>query len=367
MNDKVLKQDNVPKDDGKVKFKNLCKLFETARVPQSSFKYPVYRIVVLGTDMCGKTSLINSYVNNHNYKGPYNSTLTDRRPYIKAICPDKGSKNPSQFYVSIEDTVGSDCKEEMDLDETYFADIIANSDIDDQADYLSQFPFDQVRPVSGFVFCFEMGNEESYKTMKFWYEKVLQKEKDRLPNQKPRIISHKIIVGTKSDNIEPGKISELSDKYNKEWTSRALKFYDTSSYENTNIKEFWDELTREIHQDQMMQEFEQYYIEELKERMQKGEEDANEVDEELTGEIENKDQKKDGFCAKYMKKKKGQQNDEDLRPYNKEKDNIKEDLDEYLNDSEVVEAKRRNVQKKGFKTKNTEQKDQKKDKDCKVF
>ena len=57
MNSKVLKEEGPPIENEKTKFKNLIKMFDDLRVPYSTFKHPVYRIVVLGTKGCGKTSL----------------------------------------------------------------------------------------------------------------------------------------------------------------------------------------------------------------------------------------------------------------------------------------------------------------------
>ena len=269
------------------------------------------------------------------------------------------------YYLQIEDTVGSNNKEEMIEDENYFFDVLANSDIDDQAAFLSQLPFDQVRPVSGFVFCFQLGDSQSEKDMIKTYEAVIQKEKDRLPNQKPRIISKKIIVGTKSDLRTPKELQEMVDKYNKEWTKKSVKFFDTSCYENSNILEFWDELHKEIHQDQNTQDFEQYYKEELKDKNKNEEEDVRSQDADQDNDINNKKKGK-GFCANF-KRNKQQDNEEDYNAYKKEENNVLENLDEYLADEEVAEAKKKQDGGKRCGRNKDGKKANEKDKNCVIL
>ena len=182
-------------------------LYNDINLELQPFKYPVYRIVVLGTSKSGKTSLINSYINgyfgdsNDFVSSEHTSSYTDCRPYLKAYCEETLVQNPNVCYLQIEDTVGIDSMH-WKLDDIYYDELLRNNNIEDQWKYMGEMPFNQKKSIAGFVFCFDLTADDSYFKIEKLYQEIIQKEKDRL-NPESNLTPIKMIVGCKSDLVPP--------------------------------------------------------------------------------------------------------------------------------------------------------------------
>jgi len=165
--------------------------------------YNLYKILLLGDCSSGKTSLI--------YRLTYNNFL---EYYVSTIGIDFNIKslvvNDKKVKLQIWDSCGQERFNA--LTRSYYR----NSD--------------------AFIICYDISSYKSFEDAKFWINELEKHVIDR------QVI--KILVGTKSDLDESRNIKYDDGK--KYADSLGIKFIETSSKNNTNIKELFHNLSSEL-------------------------------------------------------------------------------------------------------------------------
>ena len=83
------------------------------------------------------------------------------RPYLKAITVEKNTNEPQRYYMLIEDTLGIDSREmdknwkEVEKKRVKNGKVIAWQS-------MHNLPFEQERPITGFIFCFDLNDRSSW-------------------------------------------------------------------------------------------------------------------------------------------------------------------------------------------------------------
>jgi Ras-related protein Rab-1A len=165
--------------------------------------YNLYKILLLGDCSSGKTSLI--------YRLTYNNFL---EYYVSTIGIDFNIKslvvNDKKVKLQLWDSCGQERFNA--LTRSYY------------------------RNTDAFIICYDISSNKSFENAKFWIKEVEKYVVDR-----PVI---KILVGTKSDLDESRNIKYEDGKKYAE--SLGMNFIETSSKNNTNIKELFDDLSSEL-------------------------------------------------------------------------------------------------------------------------
>jgi hypothetical protein len=113
------------------------------------------------------------------------------------------------YYISIQDTPGID-SEEMVLNQSYIGEIIANRAVKEQFKEFRRLPFEQARPIAGFILCFDMTEDDNRSreavtcppNLKLQMVSILQQiaknETDQINPENARFGAKIRMVGTKS-------------------------------------------------------------------------------------------------------------------------------------------------------------------------
>jgi Ras-related protein Rab-1A len=165
--------------------------------------YNLYKILLLGDCSSGKTSLIYRLVHN-NFLEYYVSTIGIDFNIKSFVINDKKIK------LQIWDSCGQERFNA--LTRSYY------------------------RNTDAFIICYDISSQKSFEDAKFWIKELEKHVIDR-----PVI---KILVGTKSDLEESRNIKYDDGKKYAE--SLGIQFIETSSKNNTNIKELFHNLSSEL-------------------------------------------------------------------------------------------------------------------------
>lgn len=165
--------------------------------------YNLYKILLLGDCSSGKTSLI--------YRLTYNNFL---EYYVSTIGIDFNIKslvvNDKKVKLQLWDSCGQERFNA--LTRSYY------------------------RNTDAFIICYDISSHKSFEDAKFWI-----KELEKYVIDRPVI---KILVGTKSDLEESRNIKYDDGK--KYADSLGIQFIETSSKNNTNVKELFHNLSSEL-------------------------------------------------------------------------------------------------------------------------
>ncbi|GBP11300.1 Ras-related protein Rab-24 [Eumeta japonica] len=184
-----------------------------------------FKIVLLGSEHVGKTSLILRYVNcRFNASAPYQTTIG------AAFCSKTVHSNGKDFNVGIWDTAGSERYEAMTT--MYY------------------------RGAHAAIICYDPGNNDSWMRLRYWLQELKKVEED----------CKIYLCGTKKDLLDSGAVQRVVGEDIIQTYGQGLNgHFETSSKTGENVEELFQKIVDDCAADvKLMRDVEEHRLRLLK-------------------------------------------------------------------------------------------------------